>query len=62
MINEIEEQLMKSGRKELKSSFIGELVMKKIRKIDNIAYIRFASVYRNFQDLKDFKDELKELN
>ncbi|MGA2130109.1 MAG: transcriptional regulator NrdR [Candidatus Pacearchaeota archaeon] len=61
MINEIEEQLGKLGKKEVKSAFIGELVMKKIKKLDNVAYIRFASVYRDFQDIKDFKKELKEL-
>jgi len=60
MTNEIEEQLRRKG-KEVKSSIIGELVMKKIKKIDNVAYIRFASVYRDFQDIKDFKKELKEL-
>jgi transcriptional repressor NrdR len=60
MVNEIEEQLGKKG-KEVKSSVIGELVMKKIKKLDNIAYIRFASVYRDFQDVKDFKKELREL-
>ncbi len=58
MINEIEEQLMRKGKKEVKSSVIGELAMKKIKKLDNIAYIRFASVYRDFQDIKDFKREL----
>jgi len=61
MINEIEEQLRKGGRKEVKSSSIGELVMKKIKKIDNVAYMRFASVYRDFQDVKDFKKVLKDL-
>lgn len=61
MIDEIEEQLRKKGKKEIKTSVLGELVMKKIKKLDNIAYIRFASVYRNFQDLKDFKKEIKEL-
>lgn len=60
MTNEIEEQLRRKG-KEVSSSIIGELVMKKIRKVDNVAYIRFASVYRDFQDIKDFKNELKEL-
>jgi transcriptional repressor NrdR len=60
MINEIEEQLRKRGR-ELKSSVIGELIMKKMKKIDNVAYIRFASVYRDFQDASDFKKELNEL-
>ena len=61
MINEIEEQLGRRGKKEVKSSVIGELAMKKIKKLDNVAYIRFASVYRDFQDVKDFKKELKEL-
>ena len=61
MIQEIEEQLKKRGKKEVSSSIVGELVMKKMKKLDNVAYMRFASVYRNFQDLKDFKEELKEL-
>ena len=61
MINEVEEQLRRKGKKEVRSSVIGEIIMKKIKKIDNIAYIRFASVYRNFQDIDDFKKELKEL-
>ena len=59
MTNEIEEQLRKKGEKEINSSIIGELVMKKIRKLDNVAYIRFASVYRDFQNIKDFKKEIK---
>jgi len=59
MTNEIEEQLRKKGKKEINSSIIGELVMKKIRKLDNVAYIRFASVYRDFQNIKDFKKEIK---
>jgi len=61
MINEIEEQIRKTGKKEIKSSMIGELIMKKIKKIDNVAYIRFASVYRDFQDINDFKREIKGL-
>ena len=61
MINEIEEQLRRKGKKEIKSSEIGEIVIKKLKKIDDIAYMRFASVYRNFQDVNDFKKELKEL-
>lgn len=61
MINEIEEQIRKRGKKEIRSSEIGELVMKKIKKIDNVAYIRFASVYRDFQDINDFKQEIKKL-
>ena len=61
MINEIEEQLRKTGKKEVKSSMIGELVMKKIKKLDNVAYIRFASVYRDFKDINDFKAVLKQV-
>jgi transcriptional repressor NrdR len=61
MINEIEEQIRKRGKKEVKTSEIGELVMKKIKKMDNVAYIRFASVYRDFQDINDFKQEIKKL-
>jgi len=61
MINKIEEQIRKSGKKEIKSSVIGEIVMKELKKIDNIAYIRFASVYRQFKDIKDFKQEIKGL-
>ncbi len=61
MINEIEEQIRKTGKKEIKTSVIGELVMKKLKKVDNIAYIRFASVYRQFKDIKDFKEEIKNL-
>jgi len=61
MINEIEELLRKRGKKEITSSAVGEIVMKKIKKMDNVAYIRFASVYRDFQDASDFTKEVKEL-
>lgn len=61
VINEIEELLRKKGNKEIKSSIIGEIVIKKIKKLDNVAYIRFASVYRDFKDVNDFKKEIKEL-
>jgi transcriptional repressor NrdR len=60
-INEIEESLRRKGKKEIKSTIIGELVMKKIKKLDNVAYIRFASVYRDFQDVNDFKKEIGDL-
>ena len=61
MINEIEEQIRKRGKKGIKSFIIGDLVSKKIKKLDKVAYIRFASVYRDFQDVKEFKREIKEL-
>ncbi len=62
MLNEVEEQLRKKGQREVDSSLIGELIMKKIKKLDNVAYIRFASVYRDFKDLSDFKKEIKGLS
>jgi len=61
MINEIEEQLRRKGKKDINSSVIGDLIMRKLKKVDNVAYMRFASVYRDFQDVKDFKKELKDL-
>ena len=61
MINEVEEQIRKRGKKEIKTSIIGDLVSKKIKRLDKVAYIRFASVYRDFEDIQDFKKELKEL-
>ncbi len=60
MINEIQNQLTKTGKREEKSSTIGKISMKKIKKLDPVAYIRFASVYMNFQDIKDFKTALTE--
>ena len=61
MISAIDEQIRKAGKKEVKSSVIGELVMKKLKKLDDVAYVRFASVYRQFQDINDFKQEVNEL-
>ena len=61
MINEIEEQIRKKGKREIKTSMIGNLVSKRIKRLDKVAYIRFASVYRDFEDLSDFKKEIKEI-
>ena len=60
IVEEIKEKLLKKG-KEVNSEKIGELMMNKLKKLDKIAYIRFASVYRDFKDLEDFKKELKGL-
>ena len=60
MINKIEEKIRKKGS-EVKTSFIGELVSKELKKADKVAYIRFASVYKDFADLDDFKKEIKGL-
>jgi transcriptional repressor NrdR len=62
VVSEIERRLRnKIKGKEVESRIIGEEVMKQLKKLDKVAYIRFASVYRDFKDLDDFKKELKEL-
>jgi transcriptional repressor NrdR len=60
IIDEIEEKLRKNT-KEVKTEEIGKMVMIKLKKLDKVAYIRFASVYRDFKDISDFKKEIKEL-
>jgi len=60
IIEEIEEKLRSKG-KEVKSENIGKMVMQKLKRLDKVAYIRFASVYRDFKDLKDFKEVMKEV-
>lgn len=62
VIDEIEAELRKGGKQEVPSKQIGNLVIKKLRKLDEIAYIRFASVYRQFADLSDFEKELAKLS
>jgi transcriptional repressor NrdR len=57
----IENKLREGNKKEIKVKTIGEKLMKALKKLDTVAYIRFASVYREFKDLGDFKKELKEL-
>lgn len=57
----IEAELKAKNKKEIQSKEIGELIMKKLKKLDKVAYIRFASVYREFQDLSSFKEELSKL-
>ena len=60
LVREIEEALLNKG-KEVKSEHIGKMVMNKLKKLDKVAYIRFASVYRDFKDIKDFKEVIKEI-
>lgn len=60
IVEEIKEKLSKKG-KEVKSQVIGEMIMQKLKKLDKVAYIRFASVYKDFKDVSDFKKEVKEL-
>ena len=62
LIDEVEAKIFRTAKdKEISSEKIGHIVMDKLKKVDKIAYIRFASVYREFADLEDFKNELKSL-
>ncbi|AZV44670.1 transcriptional regulator NrdR [Peribacillus asahii] len=59
--NYVEKELRNNGISEVKSDHIGEMVMDKLADVDEVAYVRFASVYRQFKDINVFIDELKEL-
>ncbi|GAG52903.1 unnamed protein product, partial [marine sediment metagenome] len=61
LVDKIESELRRKNKTEITSKEIGEIIMKKLRKLDKVAYIRFASVYHDFQDIKDFKKEIKDL-
>jgi transcriptional repressor NrdR len=60
-VDTIEAELYKIGKSEVSSSYIGDLVMEGLKKLDHIAYIRFASVYREFADIGDLKQEVDSL-
>ena len=60
-LDRIEEKLMTLGEREVASELVGELVMKELRRLDKIAWIRFASVYRNFEDVGEFRAAIKEV-
>lgn len=60
-VDEIEGALEKRFEKEVDSSQVGELVMKKLHKLDDVAYVRFASVYRQFKDVTQFMEEVKNI-
>ena len=61
VMEEIEAQLAEIGRTEIPSRFVGEMVMEKLRNVDRVAYIRYASVYRDFRDIETFKEEIDAL-
>jgi transcriptional repressor NrdR len=60
-IERIEEKLLNLGLREVLSSRIGELVMRELKKLDKVAYVRFASVYRSFEDIDEFKTLVDEV-
>lgn len=61
LVDFIEQTLEKNFQREVKSKVIGELLMRKLHDIDEVAYVRFASVYRQFKDVSEFMKELKHL-
>jgi len=61
IISTIEKKLQESGEKEIASTMIGEEVMRQLPALDEVAYVRFASVYRSFRDIAEFMDELKDI-
>lgn len=62
LLHAIERDIQKKKKRELSSSELGEIVMKNLRTFDKVAYIRFASIYRDFKDVKNFESELKRLS
>ena len=60
-VNRIEQKMLAFGEREIKTERLGELVMDELRRMDKIAYVRFASVYRNFEDVQKFADAAKEV-
>lgn len=60
-VHRIEQKLLSSGAREVESGHIGELVMRELKRLDKIGYIRFASVYKNFEDLAEFQDAIAEV-
>ncbi|WP_158736615.1 transcriptional regulator NrdR [Alteribacillus sp. YIM 98480] len=61
IVNDVEQQLRSDGKSEIKSEDIGEMVMERLASVDDVAYVRFASVYRQFKDINVFINELKDL-
>ncbi|MGH7505564.1 MAG: transcriptional regulator NrdR [Longimicrobiales bacterium] len=62
MVDRVEDRIAHSAADEIESRLIGEMVMDELRRRDYVAYVRFASVYRNFQDLDEFYEELRDLS
>ena len=61
LVDEVENEIFNMADKEIPSEVIGELLMNKLKNLDAVAYVRFASVYREFKDVNTFMDELKKM-
>ncbi len=62
LVSNIEEAIRSEGANEVKSNLIGELVISRLRDLDEVAYVRFASVYRQFKDLSSFVKEIRKIS
>ena len=60
-VDRIQEKLLNSGAKEVTSTRLGELVMRELKRIDKVAYVRFASVYRSFEDVDEFRQLIRDI-
>ena len=62
LVEDIKKEIRSSGEREVRSRFIGEVVMKRLRLLDEVAFIRFSSVYRRFEDITEFSEEVERLS
>jgi len=60
-VGRIEDRLLTAAQREVKSEKLGELVMRELKRLDKVAYVRFASVYRSFEDIDDFAEAVREV-
>jgi transcriptional repressor NrdR len=61
VVMRIEDKLLTSGEREVSTEFLGELVMAELKKLDKVAYVRFASVYKSFEDIGEFVEAIREM-
>jgi transcriptional repressor NrdR len=61
LIEDIKKDIRSTGEREVRSRLIGEVIMKRLRRLDEVAFIRFASVYRRFEDITEFSEEVDKL-
>ena len=61
LIEDVKKDIRSSGEREVRSRLIGEVIMKRLRRVDEVAFIRFASVYRRFEDITEFSEEVDKL-
>ena len=62
LINDVEAEIRNTLKNEIRSKVLGEMVLERLRKVDDVAYIRFASVYRDFKDIEEFQAALRGMN